>query len=57
MTRVALWCENTLRRLRRNDFRAFVHSPPAMVDVLTAQGLTPRYRHHGLAWDVVGFER
>ncbi|KQY44349.1 methyltransferase domain-containing protein [Cellulomonas sp. Root137] len=57
MTRVALWGENALRRLRRNDFRAFVHSPPAMVDVLAAQGLTPRYRHHGLAWDVVGFER
>ena len=57
MTRAALWGENALRRLRRNDFRAFVHSPPAMVDVLTAQGLTPRYRHHGLVWDLVGFER
>ena len=57
MTRAALWCDNALSRLRRNDFRGFVHSPPAMVDVLTAQGLTRRYRHHGLVWDVVGFER
>lgn len=57
MTRVALRCENALRRLRRNDFRAFVHSPPAMEDVVTAQGLTRRYRHPGLVWDVVGFER
>lgn len=57
MTRVALWCENELRRLRRNDFRAFVHSPTGMEGVLTAQGLTPRYRHPGLVWDVVGFER
>lgn len=57
MTRVAMWCENALRRLRRNDFRAFVHSPRAMVDVLTGQGLTRRYRHRGLVWDVLGFER
>ena len=56
-TRVALACDNALRRLRRNDFRAFVHPPAAMLDVLTAQGLTPRYRHRGLAWDVVGLER
>jgi magnesium-protoporphyrin O-methyltransferase len=57
MTRVAMWCENALRRLRRNDFRAFVHSPRAMVDVLAGQGLTRRYRHRGLVWDVLGFER
>ncbi len=57
VTRLALWWDNASRRLRRNDFRAFVHPPGAMLDVLTAQGLTPRYRHHGLVWDVVGLER
>ena len=57
VTRLALRWDNALRRLKRNDFRAFVHTPRAMVDVLTAQGLTPRYRHHSLIWDVVGLER
>jgi 2-polyprenyl-3-methyl-5-hydroxy-6-metoxy-1,4-benzoquinol methylase len=57
VTRLALWWDNALRRLRGNDFRTFVHPPRAMVDVLTDQGLTPRYRHHGLVWDVVGLER
>lgn len=57
VTRLALWWDNALRRLRGNDFRTFVHPPRAMVDVLTDQGLTPRHRHHGLVWDVVGLER
>ena len=56
LTRLALRWDNALRRLQRNDFRAFVHPPRAMIDVLKAQGLTPRYRHHGLVWDVVGLE-
>lgn len=57
VTRLALWWDNALRRLRGNDFRTFVHPPRAMVDVLTDQGLTPHYRHHGLVWDVVGLVR
>jgi magnesium-protoporphyrin O-methyltransferase len=57
VTRLAIGCDNLLRRLRRNDFRAFVHPPEAMVEVAQAQGLTLRYRHRGLTWDVVGFER
>lgn len=57
VTRLLVACDNLLRRLRRNDFRAFVHPPRAMVEVLQAQGLTPRYRHRGLVWDVVGLER
>jgi 2-polyprenyl-3-methyl-5-hydroxy-6-metoxy-1,4-benzoquinol methylase len=56
-TRFMIGGENLLRRLRRNDFRAFVHPPEAMVEVLQAQGLTPHYRHHGLSWDVVGLDR
>lgn len=57
VTRLAFGWDNLLRRLRRNDFRAFVHPPQNMVAVLEAQGLTLRYRHHGVFWDVVGFER
>lgn len=56
-TRIGLRVDNGLRRLRGNDFRAFVHPPESMVAVLEAQGLTVRHRHHGLVWDVVGLER
>jgi hypothetical protein len=28
-----------------------------MVEVVSAQGLTLRYRRHGHLWDVVGFAR
>ena len=57
LTRSMIGWDNLARRLRRNDFRAFVHAPEAMVAVVRAQGLTLGYRHHGLVWDVVGFER
>jgi magnesium-protoporphyrin O-methyltransferase len=57
VTRLVIGWDNLLRRLRRNDFRAFVHPPDAMVQVAQEQGLTLRYRHRGLSWDVVGFER
>lgn len=56
-TRILLSGENFLRRVRGNDFRAFLHPPAAMVDVLRGVGLRPAYAHHGLAWDVVGLER
>ncbi|MGH3359835.1 MAG: class I SAM-dependent methyltransferase, partial [Nocardioidaceae bacterium] len=51
--------DNFLRRLRRNDFRAFVHPPEQMLAVLRDQGLTPRFHYRGMAWEweVVGLER
>ena len=49
--------ENLVRRMQGNDFRAFAHPPVAMVDVVRANGMTQQYRHHGLAWNVVGFTR
>lgn len=57
LTRVALALDTLAQRLRRNEFRGFVHPPHAMVAVLEAQGLTLRFQHHGIAWDVAGFER
>lgn len=57
VTHAVIGWDNLLRRVRRNDFRAFVHPPETMVATVRAQGLTPRYRHHGWSWDVVGFER
>jgi 2-polyprenyl-3-methyl-5-hydroxy-6-metoxy-1,4-benzoquinol methylase len=56
-TRMIIGCENLLHRLRRSDFRAFVHPPAAMIKTAEAAGLSPRYRHHGLAWNIAGLER
>lgn len=56
-TRFALACDNLVRRVQRSDFRAYLHPPRGMVEVLQAQGLAPRYRHRGVVWDVVGLER
>jgi 16S rRNA G966 N2-methylase RsmD len=57
VNRLMFGWDNLRRRLRRNAFRAFVHSPRAMVAVLDAQGLQPTYRHRGWAWCIVGLER
>lgn len=57
VTRLSFGFDNLLRRLRHNDFRAFVHPPEAMVAVVEAQGMAVRYRHRGLAWTVMGFDR
>lgn len=56
-SRAVIGWDNVVRRLQRNDFRAFVHPREAMLEVLRAQGLTPRYHHRGLSWEVVGLER
>ena len=56
-TRTVIWSENTLRRLKGESFRAFVHPPAAMLKVLSAAGLRPTYRWRGLGWRVVGLER
>jgi 16S rRNA G966 N2-methylase RsmD len=57
VTRLMFGFDNVVRRCRRNDFRAFVHPPEAMVAVVEAQGLAVRYRDRGLSWTVMGFER
>jgi 2-polyprenyl-3-methyl-5-hydroxy-6-metoxy-1,4-benzoquinol methylase len=49
--------DNVVRRLRRNDFRGFVHPPEAMLRVLEAEGLAVQARHHSWDWDVVGLAR
>lgn len=57
LSRVVVGWDNLVRRLRGNDFRAFVHPPAAMLAVLGAEGLTVRYQHRGLTWQVVGLDR
>jgi 2-polyprenyl-3-methyl-5-hydroxy-6-metoxy-1,4-benzoquinol methylase len=56
-SRVAIWAENFVRRLRGDTFRAFVHPPSAMIAVLNDTGLTTRFVHRGWSWHVVGLER
>ena len=47
--------ENTYRRLTRNNFQAFIHSPHAMVLAAEYDDLTLAYRSHAWDWDVVGW--
>jgi len=56
-TRMIVRFENLLHRLRRSDFRAFVHPPVAMIKTAQATGLSLTYTHHGLAWNIAGLER
>lgn len=49
--------ENAMLALMRRDFRAFVHPPAAMVEVVAARGFRPAYDHPGRIWQVKGLAR
>ena len=56
VARALVGAENVTRRARGQSFRVFVHDPRAMNDAAADGGrLHLRLRHHGVAWDVVGF--
>jgi 16S rRNA G966 N2-methylase RsmD len=57
ISRAMAGCANLLMRIRRNDFRTFVHPPAAMIEAAQAQGLSVSYQHRGMSWNIVGFER
>ncbi|HJQ42216.1 MAG TPA: methyltransferase domain-containing protein [Jatrophihabitantaceae bacterium] len=57
VNRVQFGAENLYRRLRRNDFRAFIHPPARMVRAAESDGLAVAYRQHAWDWDVVGLAR
>jgi magnesium-protoporphyrin O-methyltransferase len=57
VNRAQFGAENTYRRLTRNEFRAFVHPPQAMVRAAESDGLEVAYRRHSWDWDVVGLAR
>ena len=57
LVRASFTFDNLVRRLRRNDFRAFVHPPAAMYSEVAAAGLTQRLERSRWFWDVAGFER
>ena len=56
-TRALLWAENSVRRIKGDSFRAFVHPPEQMLATLGETGLHPTYRWRGFGWRVVGLER
>ena len=57
MTRVTTRAMNAVYALTRNPYRAFAHSPDAMVAVLRRGGFDPRYRERSGPWHVVGAVR
>jgi hypothetical protein len=48
---------NLFFRLRRMEYRTFVHPPGAMLGVLARHGLQRTYEHHGVIWQVAGVQR
>jgi magnesium-protoporphyrin O-methyltransferase len=48
---------NLFFRLRRKDFRTFVHPPAALVRTLEDRGFRRTFARRGLVWHVAGFER
>jgi hypothetical protein len=57
VSRAVFAAQNLMFRLRRSEFRTFAHPPTAMLEVLKARGLQPRYSHRGLVWQVAGLAR
>ncbi len=57
VSRALVTVQNLFFRLRGSEFRTFTHPPAAMLAVLEARGLQPRYSHRGLVWQVAGLER
>jgi predicted O-methyltransferase YrrM len=57
LNRVQVGAENAYRRLRRNDFRVFLHPPEGMVRAAESGGLGVAYRRHARDWDAVGLAR
>jgi magnesium-protoporphyrin O-methyltransferase len=48
---------NLLTRAFREEFRAFVHPPSALLAVLEQRGFRPVLTHRALVWQIAGFER
>ena len=57
VSRTFVAIENSTFALTRKQFRAFVHPPQAMLDVVVAGGLTLVFAHRGRMWHVEGLAR
>ncbi len=56
-TRAFVSIQNAFRRLFRNPFRSFVHSPAVMDQLLTALGFKLQSKVRTFAWEVVVYAR
>jgi 2-polyprenyl-3-methyl-5-hydroxy-6-metoxy-1,4-benzoquinol methylase len=57
ISRFLIGAQNLLFRLRRKEFRTFVHPPARMLAVVEERGLRHAYEHNPLVWQIAGFER
>jgi 2-polyprenyl-3-methyl-5-hydroxy-6-metoxy-1,4-benzoquinol methylase len=57
VSRLLIAAQNLFFRLRRMEFRTFVHPPARMLAVLEERGLRRIYAHHPPVWQVAGLER
>ena len=55
--RAVVSIENAFRRLLRNPFRSFVHSPKAMDGLLTELGFKVQSQVRTFAWEVAVYAR
>lgn len=49
--------ENLFHRLRRSQFRSFIHATEAVDAIVRAAGLKPHFHNDGLYWQVVVYQR
>jgi SAM-dependent methyltransferase len=57
LTRIGGRAINTWFRLRRSDFRFFVHRPPQIVATAQDHGLHLVHQHRGRLWQIAALER
>lgn len=57
VVRASFALDNVVRKVRGNNFRAFVHPPAAMYSVAQAQGLTQHLMYPAWDWHVAAFTR
>lgn len=57
LSRLCIRGMNAMVSASGRSFRAYVHPPEAMVDVLKSRGLVPRYRRSSPVWHLVGATR
>jgi len=55
--RAVIWFENVIRRLTRNPFRSYVHSPKAMDGLIRSLGFALQSRVRTFVWEVVVYAR
>jgi 2-polyprenyl-3-methyl-5-hydroxy-6-metoxy-1,4-benzoquinol methylase len=57
ISRFAVATQNLVFKLRRSEFRTYIHPPDAMLDVLGDRGLRLTFAHHALVWQTAALER